>query len=73
MASRSRKNSMLVGAQDANNMIATMTAQGFSYNANTISSTVTLPAGVNAMYVGKLKIDTSGKVIVPEGTRLVVV
>ena len=72
MASRSRKNSMLVGPQDANNMVVS-TAQGFSYNANTISTTVTLPAGVNAMYVGKLTIGSTGKVVVPEGTRLVVV
>ena len=63
---------MLVGPQDANNMVVS-TAQGFSYNANTISTTVTLPAGVNAMYVGKLTIDSTGKVVVPEGTRLVVV
>ena len=63
---------MLVGAQDTLPM-ETPTVQGFTYNANTITTTVTLPTGVNAMWVGKLTIETDGKIIVPDGTRLVIV
>jgi hypothetical protein len=32
-----------------------------------------LPTGVNAMWVGKLTVEATGKIIIPDGTRLVIV
>ena len=72
MASRSRQNSMLVGAQETLPM-DTPNAQGFAYNDTNVTTTVTLPIGVNAMWVGKLTVEATGKIIIPDGTRLVIV